>query len=138
MQQKEITLRSKNSSFVLDQFNYADKAEQIVHEESIASGHGKLFGGLTRTKLRGIYALIANVSVRATSHEDFKNYLPDIKYLKVRMAYAAGRDKYVKNFLEKTHLMDFVSDVHDSDQFRLYCRYAESLVAYFKYYGGED
>ena len=54
------------------------------------------------------------------------------------MAYEAGRESAVKSFFEKAHLMGMLDSVLTYDQFLLYCRYAESLVAYFKYYGGKD
>ena len=34
--------------------------------------------------------------------------------------------------------MDYLDSIQSYDQFVLYCRYAESLVAYFKFYGGEE
>ena len=34
--------------------------------------------------------------------------------------------------------MALLDQVHSYDQFILYCRYAESLVAYFKFYGGKE
>ena len=61
-----------------------------------------------------------------------------MQYLRVKMAYEAGRDSAVKEFLEKTHLMETVRHIVTYEQFLLYCRYAESLVAYFKFYGGKD
>jgi CRISPR-associated protein Csm2 len=54
------------------------------------------------------------------------------------MAYEAGREQVVKEFLNKTYLMIAVDTIKNYEQFLLYCRYAESLVAYFKFYGGED
>lgn len=54
------------------------------------------------------------------------------------MAYEAGREDAVKGFLEATGLMKAIDELHSYEQFLLFCRYAESLVAYFKFYGGKD
>ena len=96
------------------------------------------WGDLTTTKLRGIYGLVTNVYSRVNDAADFEKCKGDLQYIKVRMAYEAGRDKSVKEFLRITHLMDAVSRVQTYDQFLLYCRFAESLVAYFKFYGGKE
>lgn len=94
--------------------------------------------GLTTTKLRRIYALITNVNAQIENEDDFKRRESDIKYLKVKMAYEAGREPSVKRFIKGSGLMDLLDAVDSYEKFVLYCRYAESLVAYFKYYGGKD
>lgn len=121
---------------------YADVANVIMQEFSkvpanTRTGKGS-FAGLTTTKLRGIYALVMNVYTQINERGDFAKHASDIQYLKVRMAYEAGRERSVRSFLEKTNLMGLVSQVTDYEKFLLYCRYAESLVAYFKFYGGKD
>ena len=44
----------------------------------------------------------------------------------------------MKEFIQVSYLLKALDNVKTYDQFRLYCRYAESLVAYFKFYGGRD
>ncbi len=120
----------------LDETNYAGYAESIV--KGAKDDRGRLFGGLTTTKLRSIYGLIMNVYTKINDSSDFKRHLSDIQYLRVKMAYEAGRERAVKQFIDDTHLMEAVKQVGTYEQFLLYCRYAESLVAYFKFYGGRD
>lgn len=120
----------------LDETNYADKAKGYV--EKARDDRGRLFGGLTTTKLRSIYGLIMNVYTKINEPSDFKKHQSDIQYLQVKMAYESGREPTVKQFVDSTHLMDAVSRIKTYEQFLLYCRYAESLVAYFKFYGGRD
>jgi CRISPR-associated protein Csm2 len=93
---------------------------------------------LTTTTLRSIYALIMNIYVKIRTPQEYEDAKPDIQYLKVRMAYEAGREDSVKNFLNDTHLRSLVDGVTSYEQFMLYCRYAEALVAYFKFFGGKD
>jgi len=119
--------------------NYADAAERAIKsllDQGGSFGRGR--NQLTTTSLRGIYGLIMNVYTDIESAKDFEKHRPDLQYLKVRMAYEAGRKEPVKRFLEKTGLKDAIDSVKSYEQFLLYCRYAESLVAYFKFYGGKE
>lgn len=135
-QNDTIVSLSLTDSEKLDETNYADKAKGCV--EKSKDNYGKLFGGLTTTKLRSIYGLIMNVYTKINEPSDFMKYRSDIQYLQVKMAYESGREQTVAKFIDKTHLMDAVSRIKTYEQFLLYCRYAESLVAYFKFYGGKD
>ena len=135
-QNDTIVSLSLTDSKKLDETNYADKAKGYV--EKSKANYGELFDDLTTTKLRSIYGLIMNVYNRINEPSDFEKYQSDIQYLKVKMAYESGRDQTVKQFIDSTYLMDAVSRIKTYEQFLLYCRYAESLVAYFKFYGGKD
>ena len=127
---------SFGNGITLNETNYADKAKGYV--EKSKANYGELFDDLTTTKLRSIYGLIMNVYNRINEPSDFEKYQSDIQYLKVKMAYESGRDKTVKQFIDSTYLMEAVSQIKTYEQFLLYCRYAESLVAYFKFFGGKD
>lgn len=119
----------------LKEDEYAQVAEILIKQYMDETPSGRR---VTMTKLRSVYSLIANVYTRVTDEESFERDKADIQYIRVRMAYAAGRDQAVKAFLDKTRLMEALKEVMTYDQFKLYCRYAESIVAYFKYYGGKD
>ncbi len=127
---------SFGNGITLNETNYADKAKSYV--EKSKDNYGKLFGGLTTTKLRSIYGLIMNVYTKINEPSDFKDHQSDIQYLQVKMAYESGREWTVKQFIDSTYLMEAVSQIKTYEQFLLYCRYAESLVAYFKFFGGKD
>lgn len=118
----------------INSINFADKAEEYVKKFMADPAASQL----TTTKLRGIYGLITNVYSRVNDAADFEKRRSDLQYIKVRMAYEAGRDKAVDRFLKVSHLMDAVSRVQTYEQFLVYCRFAESLVAYFKFYGGKE
>ena len=127
----------------IDGGSYARAAELIVSDAK-KRGRDSWFDGLSTSKLRGIYGLITNVYTRINKPEDFEANMGDLQYIKVKMAYEAGRDSDkshgfpVKNFILGTGLMAALDNVQTYDQFILYCRYAESLVAYFKFYGGKE
>ena len=131
-----VLLRCKDGK-TLDETNYASYAEDIV-KRARDDGNGALFGGLTTTKLRSLYGLIMNIYAKINETSDFVKHTSDIQYLRVKMAYEAGREAAVKRFIDDTSLMEAVRQVKTYEQFMLYCRYAESLVAYFKFYGGKD
>lgn len=123
--------------------NYADVAEEVMEKESKRDRNDRdgFFNGydsLTTTSLRSIYSMIMNISTEIEGVEEFERRKGDLQYLKVRMAYEAGRKGSVKKFLKATGLDDAISSVATYDQFLLFCRYAESLVAYFKFYGGKE
>ena len=131
------------NSSELNDTTFAKYAEDIIKNNIKKPVRGKNqpelpFPGLSTTKLRSIYGLITNIYTKINQPEDFNSRQSDIQYLKVKMAYEAGRDAAVKTFLDKTKLMKAVDNIKSYDQFLLYCRYAESLVAYFKFYGGRD
>lgn len=114
--------------------NYASTAESLMRRYMDEGGRR----WLTTSKLRRIYSLVMNVYVKVNTPNEYERHMPDIQYLKVRMAYEAGRERSVKDFLAATNLMALVDSVKCFEQFRLYCRYAEALVAYFKFFGGKD
>lgn len=118
--------------FSLGEEKYADYANSVIKNKS------EDFKRLTTTKLRSIYGLIANIYSRIDNEEEFEDSISDLQYLKVKMAYESGREQAVKTFLHETHLLPMLDNIKTYDEFLLYCRYAESLVAYFKYYGGKE
>lgn len=138
MEEKKPTALAVGS-FKIDETSYADTAEEIMSGLSKSKDRrNKAFGGLTTSKIRGIYGLIMNIYTKINEPSDFEAHRGDIQYLKVKMAYEEGREESVKGFLEATQLRALVGQVGSYDEFMLYCRYAESLVAYFKFYGGKD
>lgn len=137
MTEAKKTSLALTSKVSLTSENYARIAEQIVRANK-EKGREGWFEGLSTTKIRNMYSLVMNVYTRITDKESFEANKGDLQYIKVKMAYESGREKVVKNFIQGTGLMSAIDNISTYDQFLLYCRYAESLVAYFKFYGGEE
>lgn len=135
MSENYVELCRTKNGFSINSHNYADEANKLI--AAYKSKNNDTLR-VTTTKLRKIYAQITNVYTRVTTPEDFEAAKGDVQYLKVKMAYEAGREKDVKSFLDATLLLKLLEFVDTFDKFQLYCRYAESVVAYFKYYGGRD
>lgn len=118
---------------------FAKTAEAIIAPLDKGTGKRSLgFKRLSMSKLRGIYSLITNIHARINTPKDLDACMSDLQYIKVKMAYESGRDGDVKDFISKTYLMYLLDQIETYDQFVLYCRYAESLVAYFRFYGGKE
>lgn len=133
-QEGKVVLLQLESGKTLDSENFADFANRLINP----TGGQSRFKGLTTSKLRGLYGMIMNVHAKINVPGDFESCKSDLQYLKARMAYEAGREIAVKEFLKETHLKEALDGVKTYEQFVVFCRYAESLVAYFKYYGGKD
>lgn len=63
----------------------------------------------------------------------------EIKYLKVKIAYQAGRERAVRDFVQKAELTKKIDDIGtDLAKYKEFAKYIEALVAYHKFYGGKD
>ena len=63
----------------------------------------------------------------------------EIEFLRVNMSYQACRDNLVREFIEKADLLNMVKDINgDIKAFEKFCKYVEALVAFHKFYGGQD
>lgn len=145
----------------LDSRNYVDTAEMVVlhlngekaHERFNMDGNEIILKSkseieqnqkfkLTTTKIRNLLSLL-NV-IQQMVKEKPENQLGDdimgkIQYFKMRCAYEAGRESSVKDFVKKSNLMAYIDQIGDSKEgFELFFHYVEALVAYHRYYGGEN
>lgn len=135
-----VSLRISEKHAITD-LNFAFFAEQFIAPlDKNTQSRRFAFSQLSMSKLRSIYSLITNIHARVNTPEDLEACMSDLQYIKVKMAYESGRErnKDVKDFISMTHLMDLLDQIQTYEQFVLYCRYAESLVAYFKFYGGRE
>ena len=118
----------------LQKDSYVERAEKVIQ---------KLAGNLpTTTQIRNILSMLNQiyndvlVSTEATLSEEVQSQL---RYLKVKLIYAAGRDQKVKAFITESQIEQHLDKIGSSrEAFILYSRYMEALVAYHKFYGGRD
>ena len=100
--------------------NYVDEAERVIKTLIEKDRSGRDVIRLTTSKIRGILSLVTelyNDIIHEPSNKLGEEYVERIQYLRLRIAYEAGRDKQL---------------------FLLFTKYVEALVAYHKYYGGKD
>ena len=96
-----------------------------------------------RRFLSAVNAVTNRIMVYHARHVD-ERQLPlelasEVKYLKVKFAYQAGRMREVREFGEMAQIKERIDRVGDSfREYQCFARYMEALVAYHKYYGGRD
>lgn len=123
----------------INALNYVDVAESVIlalKEEN----NGRL--ALTTSKIRGLLSMTASIytDVQRNRSETLSEELQSrVQYLRMRVAYEAGRDPVVKKFVIKAELLEQLSNIRaDKERLLLFCRYMEALVAYHRYHGGND
>jgi CRISPR-associated protein Csm2 len=123
----------------INALNYVDVAERVIlalKEEN----NDRL--ALTTSKIRGLLSMTASIytDVQRNRSETLSEELQSrVQYLRMRVAYEAGRDPVVKKFVIKAELLEQLSNIRaDKERLLLFCRYMEALVAYHRYHGGND
>lgn len=124
--------------------DYVDKAEQVIleliGEQSQKKGQDNK---ITTSKIRKILSQILeifNVERLRTDEKLLPESMKKIQLLRVRILYEAGRDKKaVLPFVEKSKLLEFLNGIGDSrEKFINFTHYMEALVAYHRFYDGDD
>lgn len=125
----------------INEINYVDYAEKVIKDLG-ENKKGKAGSRLTTTKIRNILSMVSEIYNEVTHIQGDKlslEMVERIQYLRLRIVYESGRDKDVKNFIDKSKLLLVLKNVGDSKRnFLLFCRYMEALVAYHRFYGGRD
>lgn len=114
--------------------DYADAAEDVI-KRLLADG-----GNITNTKMRRLFSLVIPILNKERLRTDEK-IAPESKQAfmmaRVRMAYEAGRDNSVKNFIINAKLMEYIREAGDDrEKFVRFAHYMEALVAWHRFYGG--
>ena len=122
--------------------NYVDQAEKAIQSMVKRDRNGAPSLPLTTSKIRNLLAMTAELKTAAQRSRDLilsEKMQGRVQYLKMRIAYEAGREKTVKDFVEHAGLLTLVSSVgQDRERLLLFCDYMEALTAYHRFYGGKD
>ncbi|WP_039901562.1 type III-A CRISPR-associated protein Csm2 [Leptotrichia sp. oral taxon 879] len=62
--------------------------------------------------------------------------LNDVKYLLIKHTYQCGRESKVKEFDKKFEISERLKKIKTKEDFDIFYRYLEEIVAYVKYYIG--
>ena len=126
----------------LDKLSYVKQAEKVIRDEISRDKRNPDKLELSTSQIRNILTMTNELynAVRFDNEEKLSEELRShIQYIKMKIAYNAGRERIVKDFVEKSCLMQYLDEVGDSrDKLIIFCHYAEALVAYHKFYGGDD
>ena len=99
---------------------------------------------VTTSKIRSLLAMtsdIYNETLNETGSKLPQRLCSRIEYLRVRFIYESGKDQEgkVKDFVETARILDILKEIRgEKENFLLFARYMEALVAFHKFYGGKD
>lgn len=126
----------------LNQKNYVKEAEDVISNLKRNNYDNKIY--LTTSQLRNVLAKVSSIYIDVNQNRNAvltdKNQA-DIQYLKLQIVYASGRDEKgnVRDFVEKSKILKYIDEIGDSkEDFLLFARYMEALVAYHKFQGGQE
>lgn len=123
------------------------KADEVIKSLLRKDKFGKQILDLKTNQIRKFLTAVNTVTGKIEIYRaknDLSNQLPDelaseVKFLKVKIAYQAGRDRNVKDFVQKSELITRIDNIGNSvERYEEFARYVEALVAYHKFYGGKD
>ena len=124
---------SKSVSSMTIPEDYLDQAEKLMGENTSL---------ITTSKIRRLFSLVMeiyNEETLSTQKDLSRESVSSIGMMRVRFAYECGRDKKVKEFVEKAHLMNYLKGIGSSrEEFIKFAQYMEALVAYHKFFGGRE
>lgn len=126
----------------LDENTYVDEAEKVILELKEGGKNGRRNDRgeniISTSQIRNILSMLAgmyNQVIHSKSNTLEQSLQGDLKYCKMRYVYEAGRDKKMKDFINKSRMMEYIDWIGDSrENFILYYHYIEALVAYHRYY----
>ena len=127
----------------INEENYVDLAEKSIKELANQKDmKGRSIPIVTTSKIRNLLAMSADIYNEVLNSKDEKlndDIIGRINYMKLRFYYEAGREKSVKDFLEKTEVLKIIDEIKGSRKnYILFSHYLEALVAFRKFYGGND
>ena len=124
---------------ILTDDNYVDKAEKVIKSLNHTKDHrnNKIKFFLTTTKIRNLLNLTSNL-FDESKVRSYKELADKIAYLRVQFVYQSGRETAVKDLVKKAEILYILKEINNKESLQRFCRYMEALVAYFRFYGGED
>lgn len=125
--------------------NYVERAENVVKSLYLdGRGEKNRRGMITTSQIRNLLSGISDIFNDVVILDEGSQLPADIvnrvNYLKVQFVYESGRQGgALRNFIDKAGLIKEIEAAAASKEaFIKMERYMEALVAYHKYYGGED
>ena len=96
-----------------------------------------------RKFLSAVNSLNNRIALYKIQHAETEKLTPElageVKYLKIKLVYQAGREPKVKNFVDKAGLIKYIDEIGNStEKFGEFAKYVEALIAFHRYYGGKN
>ena len=138
----EGSLKKAANASKINEANYVNTADAVIRYLKEESAKPKGTAVVSTSKIRNLLAMSADIynEVLCLDTDELSDECKSrIEYLKVRMIYEAGRDVAVKNLIDVSGMRGLLNKVKNKNkEFILFNRYMESLVAFRKYYCGND
>lgn len=134
---KRVTMKTINEK------NYVSMAEKAIKNlRNKKDRRNRTISMVSTSKIRNLLAMTADIYNNVIILQDDKlsdELIGRIEYLRTRFVYECGREPKVKDFVEEANLLEVLVEIGDSrDNYILFNRYMESLIAYHRYYGGKE
>lgn len=100
---------------------------------------GKMECTITTSQIRKFLSAVNQLQNKMSGEEETlkTETAGEIKYLKIKLAYQAGREKKTKVLYD--NLAPIIDAIGTSKaKFLEFAKYIEAIVAYHKFYGGKD
>ena len=125
----------------INESTYVDTAENAI-KELVKESKQKNQNIVTTSKIRNLLAMTADIYNQVLTSQG-KILTEDVKgrieYLRVRFMYECGREPKVNEFVQKAQILGILQEIGQSKKnYLLFSRYMEALVAFHRYYGGQD
>lgn len=128
---------------LINENNYVEEAEKVIKllcEKKNSKEKNNTM--VTTSKIRNLLAMVSdiyNAALNLRGDKLSEELVGQINYMKIRFYYEAGREPKVKELLEKAKVFDIMKQIGNSrENYILFNRYMEALVAFRKFYGGRD
>ena len=120
------------------------EAEQVILKlKERGNGQIAIKTSQLRKFLTAVNALSNKIEVFEAKHAGAKELTPElaseVRYLKVKFVYQAGRMREVREFGDVAKLRDWIEGIGESlASYHRFAQYMEALVAFHKFYGGKE
>ena len=136
----------------LNEKTYVDQAEQVLKKLTTPYqnklGETEKYPLVTTTKIRNILSMAADIYDKTLQNPDSNlndDIVSRIEYLRIRVIYECGRSNNRKRkgdvtvLVENAKILEYLKMINgDKSRYILFYRYLEALVAFHRFYGGED
>lgn len=119
--------------------SYVNEAEQVILELKKRNFKNDR-DVLTTSQLRKLLSLTSALYDEVRTY-GMEKAMDRIHYLRIQFVYQSGRNAAVKDLIDSAQILDILSKIEQNqskEEFIRFCQYMEALVAYFKFYGGQD
>ncbi len=110
-----------------------DAVDLVAQADGIGRELGN--GGVTTSQIRNFLDEVNRIEAESRMDRDTFDQ-SRVVFLKVQLAYAAGRENKLKSFARL--FSTAVDKVHSREDFNRFVKFTEAVVAYHRYHGGSN